>query len=134
MSRGSIWAGRIISVLPVVGLLFSAVTKLRGAPDVVQIFTGHFGFPPQTLATIGILELACAVLYAIPQTAVLGAVLMTGYLGGAIVTHVRVSETAWVFGAILGVLAWLGLFLRDPRLRELLPLRRLPSVRTSGNP
>jgi DoxX-like family len=126
MSRGSLWSGRIISALPVLALLFGAVGKLRAPPDMVQIFTGHFGYPAQTLTTIGMLELACAVLYAIPQTSVLGAVLMTGYLGGAVATHVRISETDWVFGATVGVLAWLGLYLRDPRLRELLPLRRLP--------
>jgi hypothetical protein len=134
MSRGTLWAGRIISALPVLGLAFSAFGKLRGQPEVVQIFTGHFGYPAQTLTTIGVLEVTCAVLYAIPQTSVLGAVLMTGYLGGAVATHVRVSETAWVFAAVLGAMAWLGLFLRDPRLRELLPLRRLPGSRTGGNP
>jgi hypothetical protein len=134
MSRGTLWAGRIISALPVAGLLFSAFGKLRGQAEVVQIFSGHFGYPPQTLGTIGVAELSCAVLYAIPQTSVLGAVLMTGYLGGAVATHVRVSETTWVVAAVLGALAWLGLYLRDPRLRELLPLRRLPSSRTGGNP
>ena len=134
MSRGTLWAGRIISALPVLGLLFSAFIKLRGQAEVVQIFSGHFGYPPQTLTTIGVLELGCAVLYAIPQTSVLGAVLMTGYLGGAVATHVRVSETAWVSAAVVGALAWLGLYLRDPRLRDLLPLRRLPSSQPGGNP
>jgi hypothetical protein len=126
VSRGALWAGRIISALPVVGLLASGIGKLRAPPDFMQMFSGHFGYPPQTLKPIGMLELACAVLYAIPQTSVLGAVLMTGHLGGAVATHVRISETDWVFGATVGVLAWLGLYLRDPRLRELLPLRRLP--------
>ena len=134
VGRGRLWAGRTISALPVLGLVFSAVGKLRGQAEVMQMFTGHFGYPQQTLMTIGVLELSCAVLYAIPQTAVLGAILMTGYLGGAVATHVRVSETAWVFAAVLGTLAWLGLYLRDPRLGELLPLRRLQSARTGGNP
>ena len=134
IGRGRLWAGRIISALPVLGLVFSAVGKLRGQAEVMEMFTGHFGYPQQTLTIIGVLELSCAVLYAIPQTAVLGAILMTGYLGGAVATHVRVSETAWVFAAVLGGLAWLGLYLRDPRLGELLPLRRLPSARTGGNP
>jgi DoxX-like protein len=98
----------------------------------VQVFTGKFGYPQQTLTTIGVLELSCAVLYAIPQTAVLGAVLMTGYLGGAVATHVRISDPEWVGPAVLGVVAWVGLYLREARLRELLPLRRLP--RQSGNP
>ena len=134
VGRGRLRAGRIISALPVLGLVFSAVGKLRGQAEVMEMFTGHFGYPQQTLTIIGLLELSCAVLYAIPQTAVLGAILMTGYLGGAVATHVRVSEIAWVFAAVLGALAWLGLYLRDPRLGELLPLRRLPSARTGGNP
>jgi DoxX-like protein len=123
MGRWSVWVGRVLSALPVVGLILSATFKFRAPPEVVQVFTGKFGYPAQTLMPIGVAELCCAVLYAIPQTAVLGAVLMTGYLGGAIATHVRVSDPEWVGPAILGVVAWLGLFLRDPRLRELLPLR-----------
>ena len=132
MGRGRLWAGRIVSALPVLLLAFSAFMKLRGPAEVVQVFTGKFGYPAQTLTPLGIVELSCAVLYAIPQTAVLGAVLMTGYLGGAVATHFRVSDPQWFGPAVLGALAWLGLYLRDPRLRDLLPLRRLP--RQSGNP
>jgi hypothetical protein len=104
-------------------MLFSAFLKFRAPPEVVEGFTGKFGYPPQTLTPLGVVELTCAVLYAIPQTAVLGAVLVTGYLGGAVATHVRVSDV-WIPPAVLGVLAWVGLYLREPRLRELLPLRR----------
>jgi len=105
-------------------MVLSAVFKLRGPAEVVQVFTGKFGYPQQTLTIIGVLELSCAVLYAIPQTAVLGAVLMTGYLGGAVATHVRISDPEWVGPAVLGAVAWVGLYLREARLRELLPLRR----------
>ena len=124
MSRGTLWAGRIISALPVLGLAFSAFGKLRGQAEVVQIFTGHFGYPPQTLTTIGVLELACAVLYAIPRTAILGAILVTGYLGGAAATHVRISDPSFIMPILLGVFAWAGLYLRDRRIADLLPLRR----------
>ncbi|HYS19819.1 MAG TPA: DoxX family protein [Gemmatimonadales bacterium] len=123
--------GRVLSALPVLAMLFSATFKFRAPAEVVQIFTGKFGYPPQTLTPLGVVELSCAVLYAIPQTAVLGALLMTGYLGGAVATHVRVSDV-WLPPAVLGVVAWVGLYLREPRLRDLLPLRRLP--RQSGNP
>ncbi|HEX9574035.1 MAG TPA: DoxX family protein [Myxococcales bacterium] len=131
MGRWSVWVGRVLSALPVLAMLFSATFKFRAPAEVVQIFTGKFGYPPQTLTPLGVVELSCAVLYAIPQTAVLGALLMTGYLGGAVATHVRVSDV-WLPPAVLGVVAWVGLYLREPRLRDLLPLRRLP--RQSGNP
>ena len=82
-----------------------------------------FGFPASTHVLVGILELTCVVLYAIPRTSVLGAILMTGYLGGAVATHVRVEE-APIPAIVLGVLAWAGLCLRDSRLMSLLPLRK----------
>jgi hypothetical protein len=132
MGRWSVWVGRVLSALPVLAMLFSATFKFRAPAEVVQIFTGKFGYPAQTLTPLGIVEMSSAVLYAIPQTAVLGALLMTGYLGGAVATHVRVSDPEWVGAAVLGAVAWVGLYLREPRLRDLLPLRRLP--RQSGNP
>ena len=121
-SRALVWTGRVLSALTVVGLAFSAVMKFRRPPEVVDFFVNKFGYPDATLATIGILEIACAVLYAIPQTAVLGAILVTGYLGGAVATHLRVNDP-FVSPIILGVIAWAGLYLREPRLRSLLPLR-----------
>ncbi len=130
MGRWSVWVGRVLSALPVLAMLFSATFKFRAPAEVVQIFTGKFGYPPQTLTPLGVVELSCAVLYAIPQTAVLGALLMTGYLGGAVATHVRVSDV-WLPPAVLGVVAWVGLYLREPRLRDLLPLRQLPSASLS---
>jgi len=89
---------------------------------VVQGFA-HLGYPESLLVTLGILELGCTVVYLIPRTSVLGAILMTGYLGGATATHVRIGEALFFIPVVLGVLAWGGLFLRDDRLRALIPLR-----------
>jgi hypothetical protein len=122
-SRGRLWTGRILSALPVLGLLFSAFMKLRPSPEVVEMFGGKFGYPQTSFLPIGLLEATCAVLYAIPQTAVLGAMLVTGYLGGAVATHVRVGD-AFLSPLVLGAIAWAGLYLREPRLWPLLPLRR----------
>jgi hypothetical protein len=117
------WAGRAASALVVLGLAASAAMKLQHSPELVGMFTGKLGYPESTLQWIAIVELLCAIVYAVPQTAVLGAILVTGYLGGAVATHVRV-EDPFVAPLLLGVFAWLGLFLRDARLRALLPLAR----------
>ncbi|MDB5296126.1 MAG: rane protein [Phycisphaerales bacterium] len=122
VSKKALWAGRVVSALPVLALTASGVMKLMKLPAVVEGFA-HFGFPEKLIVPIGVLELACAVVYLVPQTAVLGAILLTAYLGGATVTHVRAGEP-WFGPVVLGVLAWLGLLLRDARLRPLLPLRR----------
>jgi hypothetical protein len=121
-SKKTLWIGWIISALPALLLLFSAAMKFVKPPAVVEGFA-HLGWPERLTVTLGILELGCTVIYLIPRTAVLGAILLTGYLGGAIATHVRIGE-AVVLHVLLGMLVWLGLFLRDPRLRELIPLRR----------
>ncbi len=124
--RRTRWIGRAVSAIPPLMMGMSAVMKLVGAVtgsrQMMDSWTA-FGYPPGELFPIGILELACAVVYVVPRTAVLGAVLVTGYLGGAVATHVRMSQGIWIAPALLGVLAWLGLYLRDPRLRALLPLR-----------
>ncbi len=122
VSKPVLWTGRVISALAVAGLLMSAGMKFTNAPDVVK-GVEHLGWPLKLVVVLGIIELTCTILYAIPQTAVLGAILLTGYLGGAIATHVRIEE-GFAPPVILGVMVWLGLFLRDPRLRALLPLRR----------
>ena len=111
-----IWAGRITSALPVLLLLFSGAMKLVKSASVIQGLA-HFGYPESFALGIGILELACTVIYVIPRTSVLG-----GYLGGASATNVRVGDS-FVIPVILAVLAWAGLFLRDDRLRTLIPLR-----------
>jgi len=100
----------------------SSTLKFLHPPQVVQGFTGQFGYPERVLLPLAIVELSCALLYAIPRTSVLGAILVTGYLGGAIATHVRVSDPSFVSPLVLGVIAWAGLYLRDARLRALLPL------------
>jgi len=118
-----VWAGRILTALPILGLTLSGVMKLVQPKEVMEAFTGQFGYPASTVAIIGALELLCVAVYAFPRTAVLGAVLLTGYLGGAVATHVRVSDP--FFGPLLlGVMAWGGLYFRDERVRALLPLRR----------
>ena len=121
-SRKAVWAGWIIGILPVLLLLFSATGKLARAQAVVEGFH-KFGYPDYLLPILGIIEVACTIIYLIPPTAVLGAILLTGYLGGAVATHSRIGDPAFVGPAICGVLLWLGLFLREPRLRSLIPLR-----------
>ncbi len=122
--KAQLWAGRVLSGLLVFALGGSGSMKLMGKPEMAQMMTEKFGFKPEMLPRLGMLELLCVVLYAVPQTSVFGALLMTGYLGGAVCTHVRVGEP-FVAPLILGVMVWVGLFLREPRLRALLPLRNL---------
>ena len=121
-SKPVLWVGRVLSALPVLMLTFSAVMKFSRSPQVLEGFVGKFGYPEGTLLPIGVVELICALLYAVPRTSVLGAILLTGYMGGATATHVRVSDP-WFMAVLLGVVAWAGLYLREPRLRALLPLR-----------
>lgn len=122
-SKAALWAGRVLSAIPILVMLMSAGFKFAQPPQVVEMFTGKFGYPASTLVALGVVELLCVVLYAISQTAVLGAILMTGYLGGAIATHVRVAD-AFLPPLLLGIFAWGGLFFRDERLRALLPFRK----------
>ena len=121
--KAALWTGRILSALPVIAMLLSGTMKFLHPPQVVQGFTS-LGYPESLILKIAILEVSCAILYAIPQTSVLGAILVTGYLGGAVATHVRVLDPSFVGGLILGIIAWLGLYLREPRLRALTPIRR----------
>jgi DoxX-like protein len=123
VGKTSLWTGRILSALPVLMLAFSAIMKLLKPAPVVQGFA-QYGYPEYLLVPLGIVEMLCAVVYVIPRTAVLGAILMTGYLGGATATNVRVGDPSFLIPVLLGVLAWAGLFLRDDRLRALLPMTR----------
>jgi len=123
VSTKVLWTGRILSALPILLLLFSGGMKVLKLGPVVEGFE-HFGYPQNTILPIGIAEIASAILYAIPQTAMLGAILLTGFLGGATATHVRAGEP-FIVPVIVGVVVWLGLFLRDKRLRALVPLRTL---------
>lgn len=124
-SRTTRWAGHTFSALAVLFLLFDGVIKLLKLAPVVESFT-LLGYPQSTVFGIGILLLACVAVYVLPRTAALGAILLTGYLGGAIASHVRVGSEPFslVFPLIIGGLLWGGLFLRDDRLRALVPLRR----------
>ncbi len=122
VSKKKLWAGRIISALPVLLLLLSGVMKLMKPAPVVQGFA-QFGYPESLILKIGILEIFCTLVYMIPRTSVLGAILMTGYLGGATATNVRVGDPSSFIAVLVGVLVWAGLYLRDDRLRALIPLR-----------
>jgi hypothetical protein len=125
-SKKTILAGRIISGLVTAFMLFDGIFKLPKPAPVVDSFK-TLGYDPNIAITIGVLSLVCAILYAIPRTSILGAILLTGYLGGAVATHVRVGDplfTHILFPVYLGVLAWLGLYLRDEHLRALVPLRK----------
>jgi len=124
VSRKALWAGWIFSALPALFLLFDGGMKLF-KPEFVVKATVQLGYPESVIVPLGILLTVCTVLYLIPRTAVLGAILLTGYLGGAVATHVRVSAGLFeiVFPVIFGALLWGGLFLRDPQLRKLIPLR-----------
>ena len=120
--RWMYWTGWGLSVLPCLLLVMSAAMKLTNAEVAVEGFK-QSGYDPGLLVPLGITELACTILYLVPQTAVLGAILLTGYLGGATSTHVLHSEP-FLIPIVLGVVLWLGIFLRDARLRALVPLRR----------
>ena len=122
-SGRTMWAGRTISVLASLVFLMSAVMKLVGGPALQQGMA-HLGIPLSLTVGLAILEMSCVVVYLIPTTAVLGAILLTGYIGGAICAHLRVGDPFLVQIA-LGVLVWLGLYLRENRLKGLLPLRTL---------
>jgi hypothetical protein len=120
------WAGYIISGLPALFLLVDAIGKFVKPAPVVD-GTLALGYPENVILPLGIILLISTLLYLIPQTSVLGAILLTGYLGGAVATHVRIGNpllTHTLFPVYLGVLIWLGLYLRDVRLRALVPLRR----------
>lgn len=124
-SKQALWAGRVISTLCVLFLGFDGVAKLFLPAPVVEA-CGRLGIPVDIVPGIGMLLLACTAVYAVPRTAVLGAILLTGYLGGAVATHVRVGDPPFpvAFAALFGGLVWFGLFLRDARLRALIPLRK----------
>lgn len=123
-SKAWLWTGRIVSALPALALIFSAVVKFLGPEGVLKEF-GRLGYQPYHAFPLGIVEIGCTIIYLIPQTSVLGAILLTGYLGGATATHVRIGDSSVqvISPIIMGVLIWLGLFLREPRLRAILPWR-----------
>jgi hypothetical protein len=115
------WVGRGISILASLPFLLSGVMKLKGGPELTKGFA-HLGLPETMTMPLAILELTCVVVYLIPPTSVLGAILLAGYLGGAICTHWRVGDPFYA-QIVIGLLVWLGLYLREPRLMRILPLR-----------
>jgi hypothetical protein len=121
-SRKIIWISYLMSATPVLIMLMAGTMKLFKPAGVVQGFA-HFGYAESVILWIAMAEIGSALLYLIPRTSVLGAILITGFLGGAVATHVRLGEAVFVMPLMLGILAWGGLFLRDQRLRALLPLR-----------
>lgn len=126
ISATALWTGRILSGLVVVFLLFDGAIKLIPL-DVVIETSRQLGIPTNLAFTLGVLTLAGTLLYAYPKTSVLGAILLTGYLGGAIYVHVRAGSPLFshtLFGVYLGILLWGGLYLRDERLRVIFPWRR----------
>jgi hypothetical protein len=117
-----VWVGRILTVIAAFMFLFSAFMKLRGGPQLSEGMA-HLGLPERMVVPLAILEISCTVVYLVPSTAVLGAVLLTGYLGGAICTHWRVGDPFHVQIA-LGIVVWLGIYLREVRLWAVLPIRK----------
>jgi hypothetical protein len=124
ISKSRLWIARVISGLAILFLLMDAVMKFIKPPVVVST-TVRLGYPENTIVPIGAVLLVCTVLYLIPRTSVLGAMLLTGYLGGAVATHVRVGAGLFpiLFPIILGLFVWGGLYLRERRLSQLIPLR-----------
>jgi len=123
-SPALVWTGRVISALPALALIMSGIMKFMPMTPDMEKGLKTVGWSPAAVVPLGITELIVTILYIIPQTSVLGAILITGYMGGAIATHARIGEPFYV-QATIGILVWLGLFLRDARLRSLLPLRSL---------
>jgi hypothetical protein len=128
ISRAKLWAGRILSGLVVLFMLFDVVGKLiRPVPAPVAAAFARLGFPLSLATSIAILLLVSTIVYSIPRKAVLGAVLLTGYLGGAVAIHLRAGSSTFetVFPVIFGAIAWTGIMLREPRLLQLFPRRCL---------
>lgn len=119
-----LWTGRAISTLVVLFMLFDSIGKIVKESHSVK-GTVDAGFPESTVVTIGLSLLLGVILYVIPQTSVLGAILIAAYLGGAVCANVRIQAPLWHSGMAIafGVLAWLGLWLREPRLRALVPFK-----------
>lgn len=118
-----LWTGRVLSAIPTLIFVAGGAFALTKSPQVLAGMK-QFGYLESAIVPVAILEIASAVIYAIPRTAMLGAILMTAYLGGAVATHVRIGDPGWPMAVVMGIFVWLGLYLRDERVRELVPLRR----------
>jgi len=124
-SKRMLWTGRVLSWLMALFFVLDGVGHLMKPAPVVEAFA-RLGYPLSASVGIGLLALICTAIYVTPRTSVLGAVLLTGYMGGAVSTHVRAGSSLFetIFPVILGVLIWMGIFMRDAQLRQLIPLRR----------
>jgi hypothetical protein len=124
-SKGQLWTARVLSTLAVLFLLFDSTLKFI-KPQMVIDATVALGYSATLVRPIGVVLLICTLLYVVPMTRVLGAILLTGYLGGAVATHVRHGDPLFshiLFPTYLGAFLWLGLYLRDPALRDFVPFR-----------
>lgn len=128
VSKPALWTGRVLSGLVILFLLFDGAIKLMPWPIVTETMDRMgYGASESLARTLGIITVACTVLYAIPPTSILGAILLTGYLGGAMASHMRIDSPLFshtLFGLYLGLMVWGGLWLRDRNLRMLIPLLR----------
>ncbi len=122
-SKKVVWISWILSAIPGLFLLSSGINVARQADFVMDSFR-TLGFPESAAPVVGVVEFICIALYLIPRTAVLGAILVTGYLGGAVATHVRVHDATMFAPLVMGILVWAGLYLRNEKLRELVPFRQ----------
>ena len=124
-SKALSWTGRILTTLLILFFLFDAITKIIPNKHVID-FCIQIGIPEHLIMPIGVILLVSTLFYAIPTTALLGAILLTGYLGGAVFCDLRASAPAFntAFAISFGILTWLAVFLREPRLRALIPFRR----------
>jgi hypothetical protein len=123
VSKKAVWAGRVLSGLAVLFLIFDASVKVLKSPFAIEATT-QLGYPESVIVTLGLIEIACLIVYLIPNTSVLGTILWTGYLGGAVATHVRIASPLFTHALVpiyVAALLWLGLWLRDNRLRAVLP-------------
>jgi hypothetical protein len=121
-SKTQLWTGRFVSAIPVLAVVFAGAVKVMKAPGVAEGFA-QSGIAARLIVPIGLIELTCAAIYVIPRTAVLGAILMTAFFGGATFSALRINDKSFILTIVLGVLVWIGLYLRDNRLRALVPLR-----------
>jgi hypothetical protein len=128
VSKTALWTGRVLSGLVILFMLLDGAIKLVPWPIVTETMDRMgYGSSESLARSLGVITIACTVLYAIPPTSILGAILLTGYLGGAMASHLRIDSpllTHTLFGFYLGLMVWGGLWLRDRRLRGLMPLRR----------
>ena len=124
--RGAVWTGRIISGFAVLFMLFDSITKMMLNPYVLKA-SANLGFGAGSIQAIGIILLACVTIYVTPRTSIIGAILLTGYLGGAVATNLRIGTPLFsniLFPVYFGILVWAGLYLRNRRVRELFSLKK----------